>query len=133
MAKKEVKTERRKSIKEIMEDIIDKEELERRKKKASSSATEVKEEKKEEKPKQWFQLPMEREKFSIHVKDKKYYLHYSEWSRDVYAGAYSKVEECQQLIEDYVKVTNSKNILERHIPNIHSVIIEEDLPLWQTK
>lgn len=133
MAKESPKKEKRKSIKEIMENIIDKEALEKRKNSSKVNTKVENKPKEEEKSKQWFQLPMEREKFSIHEKNKKFYLRYTEWSKGVYAGVYDKKEECDELIENYIKISSNKNILDRNIPNVHSIIIEEELPLWKTK
>lgn len=123
--KEEEPKEKKKTIREIMATIIDEEALQKRKEKASKKAVEEEIKPIEEpKPKKWYQLPMEKEKFSTLNYKGSFYVHYSEWSDDVFAGPYKTENECETLISDYIRVSNSKNILDRNIPNIHSVVIK---------
>lgn len=115
---------------QIMEAIIDKDMLEERKNAASSkSKTTVVIETKvddsvEKEPLKWFELPIQKSDFKTKTIDKQHYAQHKEWNKRVWIGPYDSKKELDKVILLYVDEMK-KNVLERNLYNVHSVIIED--------
>ena len=128
MAKKVEK--KKKTIKEIMANIIDEESLNKRKKEIiekndekiielneNRSKVEIIEDKK------WWELPMEKEKFKCKSHEGKYYAQYEGWNKNLWIGPYETKKDLNNVIKSYIEETK-KNVLERNIQNIHSILLD---------
>lgn len=112
------------SPKELMDSVIDLDLLEKRKNNKPKKK-EIKQQEEKDVELKWFQKPMLKENFSVIEKDKKLYIHYSEWSSNVYIGPYKNNDEVESIIEMYIKETKKTNILKRkfNTEKIHSIIL----------
>ena len=108
MAKK--KKEKKESVSEIMEQIIDKDALAKRKAMAAQPTNKHQPTKRKlikiEEPK-WFQKPISIDCFEIkESKNGKFYAQHKEWKKNIYIGGYDTKDELNKVLEDYCK--NSK-------------------------
>lgn len=125
MAKKKEEKKKevpKRSIKEIMDTIIDKDALEKRKENAVSKAPKTVEIKNDN-PYRSKRKTFLKENFSFKEHEGKIYIHYDEWSQDVFVGPVDSMEDAEKVIETYVE-GNGKNILDVTPCAVHSIVIE---------
>jgi hypothetical protein len=121
--KKEVIEMPRKSIKEIMDAIIDKEALEKRKQESKTNSNNSR---KIEVVKTIYRAKreiMDKEKFSTVNVDSKFYLHYADWSDDCFVGPLNTEDEAASIIDQYI-ANNGQDIISLKPISIHTIILD---------
>ena len=121
--KKEVIEMPRKSIKEIMDAIIDKEALEKRNQESKTNSNNSR---KIEVVKTIYRSKreiMDKEKFSTVNVDSKFYAHYSDWSDDCFVGPLNTEDEAVSIIGQYI-ANNGQDIISLKPISIHSIILD---------
>lgn len=127
MAKK--KKEKKESVSEIMEQIIDKDALAQRKAMAVQATNKHQPTKRKlikiEEPK-WFQKPISIDCFEIkESKNGKFYAQHKEWKKNIYIGGYDTKDELNKVLEDYCKNSKRNPMNKKAVKNLHSAILEE--------
>lgn len=119
----------KKSTEELMKAVIDeellkkrKEEIESKKTTADDTETKVVNDKKELK---WYEKPILEKDFKYKQVDNEFYAQHKEWNKHVWIGGYPTEYEAKQVVKEYCKECK-KDLLERNIKNIHSVLFGDE-------
>lgn len=125
--KKTIKLKKdRKSAEELMKAVIDETLLKKRKEENDKKneikvVDEIKEEKRELK---WYEKPILEKDFEYKEVNGEFYAHHKEWNKRIWIGGYPSECEAKKIVKDYCKECK-KNVLERNIKNIHSILFDE--------
>lgn len=119
----------RKTAKELMAMVVNEELLKAKKEESGNKTTQQKTEKPVEeeikKEKKWYEKPILEKDFIYKQVDGEFYAQHKEWNKHVWIGGYPNEYEAKQIVKDYCKECK-KDILNRNIQNIHSVIFGEE-------